>query len=312
MGIWSDESERARLLDALLAAWPGGSTPGLRWLSEGFGSAAFESDDGLVALVAKNAIGAHSRHVTCALTPSLAPNVPVAIPQPAWSIDEASGLPFGAYAYPKLLGRPWTRKEAATAPESLAKELAAFILAMNGFSTEGPPEGVTTFQGFWADTLSLREQTDEALRGTLTGDEYTAVQAWWDDFINDDGLQQGPRCVVHGDLWWDNLLVNPGGETLLGVIDFGDAATIDPSYDFVPLLESGPHLLDACMTAYETQGGAIDQGFKHRLQRWWELRSGSFFSLRASVHERDEEEMKDSVAKLRRSPILRATRLEKW
>jgi aminoglycoside phosphotransferase (APT) family kinase protein len=119
---------------------------------------------------------------------------------------------------------------------------------------------VTSFDAFWADTLALREQTDEALRTRLTGDEYATVQAWWDDFIDDDALQQGPRCLVHGDLWWDNLLVDQGGENLLGVIDFGDAATIDPSYDFVPLLESGRSLLDACIRAYEAQVGCSGGG----------------------------------------------------
>jgi hypothetical protein len=94
------------MYEALLDAWPGSRPLELRWLSEGFGSAAFESGDGLVVLVAKNAVGAHSRHVTSVLTPLLRTSVPVAVPQPVWSIDEGPGLPFGAYAYPKLPGRP--------------------------------------------------------------------------------------------------------------------------------------------------------------------------------------------------------------
>jgi aminoglycoside 2''-phosphotransferase len=310
MGIWSDDVERTRLREALLTAWPGGSPPGLRWLNEGFGSAAFETDDGFVVLVAKTDMGANSRRVTMALTPMLARDVPVAVPQPIWSIEVAPGLPYGAYAYAKLPGRPWTRHEAAAAPWKIAGQVAAFILAVNSLPVSRAPElGVLSFEAFWQDTLALRVQTKGTLRDRLSSEEFSAVESWWDRFSADEALQNAPRCLVHGDLWWENLLVDEPGERLLGVIDFGDAAVIDPAYDFVPLQESGGSLLSACLSSYRALGGDVDDGLEHRLQRWWELRSASFFSLRASILAEDEGEIRDSVSKLRRSPILVGSRV---
>lgn len=131
------------------------------------------------------------------------------------------------------------------------------------------------------------------------------MQDWWDGFLDDEALQQGPRCLVHGDLWWDNLLVDEDGENLLGVIDFGDVSIVDPAYDFVPLAQAGPAFSEACAEAYQRLGGDLDAGFEYRRGLWRELRSGSFYSLRSAIREDDRGEIRDSLQKLRNSRILR-------
>ena len=304
MGIWLDAAERESLGRAVLAAWPEPSPPRLTWLAEGFGSAAFESQDGIIALVAKNEIGVHSRRVTCILTREIAPVLSIAVPMPLWRVEESPGLPFGAYAYTKVPGRLMTEGDAAAFSAPVAEEIGAFLFVMHSYPLSRATErALPGFEALWQDMASLRSTTDATLRRRLTSGEYARVQAWWEAFLGDEALAQAPRCLVHGDLWPHNLLVDEPGKQLLGVIDFGDVQVIDAAYDFAPLRISRT-LFDGALAAYERLGGVIDAGFEHRLERWWELRTGSWFSLRAAIRADDTEEIEDALGQLRRSPIL--------
>jgi len=155
----------------------------------------------------------------------------------------------------------------------------------------------------WQDMPSLRSTTDATLRRRLTSEEYLRVQAWWDAFLQDEVLLHAPRCLVHGDLWPHNMLVDEPGKALLGIIDFGDVQIIDAAYDFAPLRLS-PMLFDGALKTYQRLGGVLDGGFEHRQQRWWELRTGSWFALRAAIRTDDADELADALSQLRGSPIL--------
>ena len=303
-GLWASPQDVERFAEAVSAARPDGRLSGLRLLGEGFGSVALQSDRGLVVLVAKNAMGSASRRVTLGLAPALAASVSVAVPQPVWHVEEAPGLEHGAYAYAALPGRPLRIDEMRTASEGLVRDIAAFMLALHRFPAgEAARLGATDRKGFWADIESLRGDVDAALGKRLEPMEYERVTGWWDEFLTDDCLRSPPPALVHGDLWPDNLLVNQDATRLLGVIDFGDAAVLDAAYDFAPITENGPGY-ERFRDAYVALGGEIDGGFERRLQRYHELRSGSFFSLRAAIRGRDEGELQDCLRKLRASPIL--------
>jgi aminoglycoside phosphotransferase (APT) family kinase protein len=172
--------------------------------------------------------------------------------------------------------------------------------------------GIPSFEEFWTDIVSIRSTTRDAVKDHLSRSEYATVEAWWDAFLSDPSLQQAPRCVVHGDLWRHNLLVDEDAANLVGVVDFGDLAIVDPAYDFVPFLEPGGALLKSCRSVYGHLGGTLDPGFEHRLRRWWELRSGSWFSIRAAVHAEDEAVLTNNLHELRRSPILMPLRFDRW
>jgi aminoglycoside phosphotransferase (APT) family kinase protein len=233
--------------------------------------------------------------------------VPVAIPQPVWRIEAAPGLPFGAYAYPKLPGRPWTRDEAAAGRGAVARQIAGFLHGVHAYPVDRAVDaGIPSFDEFWADIVSLRSSTDNAVKQHLPAFEYARVKEWWDAFLSDSLLQEAPRRLVHGDLWRHNLLVDETAENLTGVLDFGDLAIVDVSYDFVFFLEPGGDLLESCRAAYEGLGGGLDPGFEHRFNRWWELRSGSWFSIRAAVRTGDQAVLEDSLQELRTSQIFRS------
>ncbi len=65
--------------------------------------------------------------------------------------------------------------------------------------------------------------------------------------------------LVHGDLWYGNLLVNATGTRLAGVLDWENVAIDDPAQDFATLMHSGEAFTQAVMDAYERAGGILDQ-----------------------------------------------------
>jgi aminoglycoside phosphotransferase (APT) family kinase protein len=101
------------------------------------------------------------------------------------------------------------------------------------------------------------------------------------------------------------MLVDDG--RLVGVIDFGDAIIGDIAYDFAPLRHSGDEFMNACVESYRAQGGILGPDFEHRIRRYSELRSGSFFSMQYALAFEDSDELSDCIAQLRRGPILRGS-----
>ena len=277
----------------------------LTLLGEGFGSAALESQNGVVILVCKNEIGAESLRVSTALLPELGPSLPVAVPQPLWSVDVAEGLAWGAWAYEKLPGRIMTNADCFAHEAGLANDIASFLSSLHAFPAElAVGLEAPSREAFWAMLRKVRSDIDDTLRERLALHEYLRVQDWWDAFATDEALASAPDALVHGDLWPDNMLVSEDGAQLLAVIDWGDATVLDIAYDFAPLHHAGDAFADRCLEAYLDTNAETDPTFEHRVHRYRELRGSSVFSLRAAVREDDEAEVQDCLSKLRDSPIL--------
>ena len=69
------------------------------------------------------------------------------------------------------------------------------------------------------------------------------------------------RVLSHNDLGIEHVLVStsPGAPAVTGVIDWDDAASCDPAYDFGLLLRDlGPTALDSALAAYADAGGSCD------------------------------------------------------
>jgi aminoglycoside phosphotransferase (APT) family kinase protein len=70
----------------------------------------------------------------------------------------------------------------------------------------------------------------------------------------------GPRSAVfsHNDLGIEHVLVDPDSGAVTGVIDWSDAAIVDPAVDFGLLLRDlGPDALDAALARYPSQGAGV-------------------------------------------------------
>lgn len=159
--------------------------------------------------------------------PRLAPSLPLRVP-----LSVAAGRPGFGYPFAWSIAEWLPGEDAVHAELDLdvaALDLATFVLALRGISTEEAPYRQVGARG------SPLAELDASVRRALDvlGDriDRSAVQRVWDEAL-DAEPHSGPEVWVHGDLLPGNVLVQDGRPT--GVIDFGGLNVGDPSCDLQP------------------------------------------------------------------------------
>ncbi len=281
----------------------------LRLLGAGFRSVAVETAGGVVVRIARNAPAMAGHAKEARFLPVLRGRLPVAVPDPRWHAGPSEHFPFGALGYPKLPGAPLLPEHlAGTSLASVAGGVAAFLLALHRIPREeagGLP--VMGPEAHRHELAALRDEVLPTLRGTLTEREYRIVTRWWDELLADAAMARYPLAVCHGDLWYENILVERAGDPgsafrVTGVLDWENAVVGDPARDFATQLHLGAPFAERVIAAYRAAGGELDAGFEHRLRRHWELRE--FDGIRFAGRQADAAEFADGVRKLRLGPIL--------
>ena len=158
--------------------------------------------------------------------PVLAPQLPLAVPQPV-----AVGAPGHGYPYPWLVVR-WlqgrTPAEGALG-EAAAADLAGFVRALHAIDTTGGPPKTGTMRGVPLDALDDVVRTSVAEAGARV--DGVAVLSVWEDALSAPAWPH-PPVWIHGDLLAGNLLERDG--RLSAVIDFGALGLGDPAADLAP------------------------------------------------------------------------------
>jgi aminoglycoside 2''-phosphotransferase len=198
------------------------------------------------------------------LLPELARCLPVAVPRFALFGVGDAGLPFVGYR--KLDGIPLT--PAALTPSTssaLARQLAAFLTALHGFSPARAADiGLTTYTpGTWRREYAefytwIRTHAFPLLTPTARGH----VAASWGSFLDDGANFRFQPTLIHHDLAPEHILLDPVSGSLAGVIDWGDAVVGDPAMDVVGLFHDfGPDFTARVLDAYQ---GVVDDTFQRR------------------------------------------------
>lgn len=304
----NETPDLAALTQSLTDAFPQvGEIAPLTLLGIGFGSVAVKTAGGVVVRVARNAYAqaAHTREAR--LLPAIRQRLPTAIPDPRWRAESTEGLPYGAIAYPRLSGIPLTpeRLTEANTP-TLAHELATFLLALHRIPLdEALTLGVVSAE---RRRLADAEQSGAALvilRAGLTRDEFAAVERWYVGRRADETLTQYPLTLLHGDLWYENILVDDEAAHIVGVVDFEHAGIGDPADDLATLRYLSEGFSQAVMTEYLAMSDPTIPGeqFDQRVRACWEAREFLGVGFAALY---DPAELPDAIEKLRRGPILAA------
>src|SRR5215218_9748661 len=146
--------------------------------------------------------------------PRLAPRLPVAIPTVLGIGEPAEGYPC-SWLVMRWLPGDHPEPGRLSDPDSLADDLAAFVLAIRAIASDGAPAGHR------GDSL---QRFDRPVRDALAAardllDEPTLLKVWQASLRAEP--YAGPRTWVHGDLLPANVLLREG--RLSGVLDFGAA-----------------------------------------------------------------------------------------
>lgn len=159
--------------------------------------------------------------------PWLAPQLPLAIPQPL-----ARGAPGAGYPWPWSVYR-WLEGTEASGEhisdvQALARDLARFIAALWAIDpTDGPPPGA--HNGYRGEPLANRDRpTREAIALLAEAFPAPVMTGVWETALAQPPWP-GVPVWLHGDLQAGNLLAQNG--RLAAVIDFGCLAVGDPASD---------------------------------------------------------------------------------
>jgi aminoglycoside phosphotransferase (APT) family kinase protein len=273
-------------------------------LGTGFRSVAVATAEGQVFRIARNPAPAAGYIREQRLLPAIRPHLPVPIPDPQWVAGPSVAFPFGVMGYPLLPGAPLAPAALARGHAAwLAADLAAFLRALHqvpvSVLTPLALPGPADRRARWAQ---MRDATRPAVRAALTGGEYAAVARWWDRLLADPIIGDYRPVLQHGDLWYENILVDAQAHRVTGIVDFEDAALGDPAQDFATLLHLGEPFAAQVIAAYQAAGGRWGPTFAYRMRRLWELREfdGLYFAVRTA----DRAEIAGALGKVRRGPIL--------
>ena len=298
-----DTPDVAHIAKGLARLFPDlGPAQPVRLLGTGFSSIVVEVAGARVFRVGKHAAAppGHAREVR--LLPELRDWLATPVPEPKWYAGPCAEFPFGVIGYPKLEGEPLTPDLLPqTDLRRLAMEVAGFLVALHGFPPDRAQElGVPGQDARWADLVALRDEELPLLRDVLTAGEHRTVARWWDGFLTDAELRRHAPRLLHGDLWYENILVD-AARSVVGVLDFADASVGDPAQDFATLRHLDEPFMEHVLDAYTAAGGLLGDNIQHRVRRYWELRE--FGGVRYAVRF-DPTELEDAVRKLRNGPVL--------
>jgi aminoglycoside 2''-phosphotransferase len=295
-----------RLGDALAArVHDAGEIRPLRWLDAGYSSVVVESPGGVVWRIGRHAAADEAYRRERVLLPALAPWLPVAVPDPRWYVEPGEALPFGAIGSPRLQGEPVDpARFSGDQVRSFAVDVARMMLALHAFPVERAVAlGVLARADARPTWYALRDATMPAMRLALSPAECARLAAFWDEVAGSDLWRVERPALVHGDLWYGNLLIDRSSGRLNAVLDFEEAAISDLARDFATLLHVGPEFTRAALNTYRAGGGSTGARLADRVRRHWELRE--LGGVRLALALGDSAELEEAIAKVRAGAIFR-------
>jgi aminoglycoside phosphotransferase (APT) family kinase protein len=230
-------------------------------LGEGTDHVTYLVDEELVARFAKGPDAAAAVEREARLLAAVAAISPVAVPEPI-RVHSAAGC----LVYRRLPGVPLLEVREESHAEAIAATLGTLLATLHTAAhlrdlVEPDEFTPREWQAEAAEHYAaVREAVPPAYRPAI--EDFLAVPA---------PDPQSALVFSHNDLGIEHVLVDPGSATVTGVIDWSDAALVDPARDFGLLCRDlGPAALDAALASH---GGAA------------ELRDRALFHARCTVFE---------------------------
>ena len=222
-------------------------------LGEGFGSLVVETAGGIVFRIAKHP-AAQRGHQRERLVLSVVQRTlsDLRVPRIAYEVRSSTAFPFGVIGYEKLPGRP-------LAPDDLdhetsarvAVQVAGFLTELHGINLSEATAGrLPTFPPPHDRLAALWENVTAFLARHLSRAEVRELRRWHGDLF--DQAQRYPYApvLVHGDLWYENMLFDEQQCRLVAIIDFENASIGDAAIDLATQGYLGDRFARAVIDAY--------------------------------------------------------------
>jgi len=217
-------------------------------LGEGVDNLAYEVNGELIVRLSKEPDPARLTR-EARLLAALAGISPLPVPEPIFTVAEQ-----GCLAYVKLLGVPLVDLPAdqrSAHAVSIAATLGELLTALHAVPVDGMTDLVDTDDQPLAEWRGEAAQTYLTVAGRVPAIHRPPVEAFLDAPPPDDGYAP---AFSHNDLGIEHVLVDPVAWTVTGIIDWSDAAIVDPAYDFGLIYRDlGPAATRAALRSYHTE-----------------------------------------------------------
>ncbi|WP_283138341.1 phosphotransferase family protein [Rhizohabitans arisaemae] len=241
----------AGVRDVVAKHLPGYRIDSLVLLGEGEDNIAFQVNDELIVRFSKESdpAGRAARvNDEARLLAAVADLSPLPVPEPSFMVADQ-----GCLAYFMLPGLPLidvALPQRSTHGNSIALTLGEFLSALHAVPVSRMADLVETDDQPPALWLEEAAQTYTTVAGTVPTVHRPAVE----EFLGTPPPADRHDLVFsHNDLGIEHVLIDPVAWTVTGVIDWSDAAIVDPAYDFGLLYRDlGPAALALALRSYRT------------------------------------------------------------
>jgi aminoglycoside phosphotransferase (APT) family kinase protein len=251
MGSRSRDSVAA-IRDLVADHLPGHQVHSVVQVGEGSDNLVYEVNGELIVRCSKEPdSAARAAHVDreARLLAAVAGIAPLPIPEPSFTIPERGCLAYRKLPGVPLLDLPQPQWSAHTT--SIAATLGELLTALHA----APVEPMAALVG--VDDQPLVQWQLEAAQtyAVVAGEVPVVYRRPVEAFLEAPPPAGGWAPVFsHNDLGIEHVLVDPGTWAVTGVIDWGDAAIVDPAIDFGLLYRDlGPAAAHAALGGYRTE-----------------------------------------------------------
>ena len=225
-------------------------------VGEGSNNLAYEVDGKLIVRCSKEPdpaaraalVGREAR-----LLAAVAGIAPLPVPTPSFTLPEQGCLAYGKLPGVPLLDLP--RQQRSAHASSIAATLGGLLSALHAAPVEHMAALVDVNDRPLAQWRREAAQTYATVAGAVPVAHRRPVAAFLDAPPPAGGWAP---VFSHNDLGIEHVLIDPATGTVTGVIDWSDAAIVDPAVDFGLLYRDlGPAAAHAAMGSYRSGAGDL-------------------------------------------------------
>ena len=268
------------------------------FLKEGFTSKSYTVDSDYILLVGKNEQAITSYRKQKDILSFLRGKIfTVKLPIIDIIYEPTSTYSFGGLKYKKIAGVVLTSEVIAQAKlDSLSITIANFLNELHNICIFDFKKNLNIDE-IKKEKMILIDENIKSLLNYISKKEANKLFDWRDKymkyFLTFDGF-----CLVHGDLWYENYIMNEDYSVLLGIVDWECSTISDPADDLCALLYLGEQFLNKVISQYKNS----DTNLLERIMLNKQKRE--LIHLKYVIDYCDDLEVKEQLAKIRASGIL--------
>lgn len=194
---------------------------------------------------------------------SLQGQISLAVPNPIFYNAEANTLGEAFMGYSMIPGKPLLFQDFKAianlkARERIANQLSRFLYELHTIAAHTVIPTELPFCDTQDEWKALYERIQAQLFCYMRPDACRQVAEQLEDFIENADLYKFEPALRHGDFGAENIIYDPDGQLVVGILDFGGAGLGDPAVDFAGLFASyGAEFYKECCLFYPEMEQAL-------------------------------------------------------